>query len=305
MFKLEKAHEIEKKIRTKVILEFMRHAKRDKDDPNPDEEIRLNEEGRKMSKKKGEILSPQKNVSLAWGSQFKRAQETSLHAMLQEIGVDDSLEEMDAEISKHQKYGKKIIVDKRLGYDLSGSSGGESLKAFKEKRYIPYVIEKSDQLSIKAGDKISTTYTRHAGGLAEIIYRYSQVGNNFNCLVSEKKDKYERFGNQLERYLGTHSGIQEFFLAKVIEKNEGIEKRNNFIKLLGGGFKETEGMRVEIINDENEQEITIYYQLGGKNEKLVVEKKLLEEIIEERNAFEKKVNENISEAKDTDELERK
>lgn len=285
------------KIESKIILEFIRHGKRDKDDLRPDEEISLNQEGRQMSQEKGQILNPQARVSRAWGSQLKRAQETALLVMLPETNIDSDVNNFDELLIQKQGI-KKLIIDKRLGYDLSGDSGKESIEAFKEKKYISHVIEKSDQLAIEMGDKISTTYTRHAANIAEIISRYSILGNNFNRLCSKQKDKYgqsryEKFGDQLERYLGTHSGITEFFLAKIIEKINGIEKREEFINSLGGGFKETEGMRVEIINKGNEQRILICYKIEGEDKELSITKKILEEIIEDKNIFEKEVDNQI------------
>lgn len=286
----EQNMEGEKVIETKIVLEFMRHGKRDKDDPRPDEKVRLNQEGRQMAQDKGRELNPQAEVAVAWGSQLERAQETSLHAMLPEIDVNASLEEMEELIAEEQKVGKKLVVDARLGYDLSGPSGEESLKAFKEGRYLSHMIEKSDQLAIEMNDKISTTYIRHAGNLAELIYRYSKIGNNFNRIASEQKGKYDQFGNQLERYLGTHSGITELFLAKVMEKNGGTEKRDEFIKSLGNGFKETEGMRVEISNTGKGQKILIQYEINGKKEELTIDEELLKRIIQERKEFEEKVS---------------
>lgn len=185
-----------------------------------------------------------------------------------------------------------------MGYDLSGPSGGESLKAFEEKKYIPHIIEKSDQLALETGDKISTTYTRHAGNLAEIIYRYYKIGNNFNHLVSKQNSKYDQFvGNQLERYLGTHSGITEFFLAKIIEKTEGLEKRDEFIKFLGNGFKETEGMKVEIIKNGKEEKILIHYGINGISKEISINKELLTDIIKEREKFDSLVDEVVNNKK--------
>ena len=288
--KLPSAEE-EREIQSKVVLEFMRHGKRDKDDQNPDAEIRLNEEGRIMSQKKGKSLSPQKEVSLAWGSQLRRAQETAIRAMLPEIDVGDSLEDIEQLIVDEQKVGKKLIVDPRLGYNLSGPSGKETYRAFKEGRYIPYVVEESDQAAITMNDKVSTTYLRHAGNIAEIISRYAKIGKNFNQIVTKKEDEYKKYDNRMERYLGTHSGILEFFLIKVKEKVEGIDGRDEFIKYLGDGFKETEGMRVEIINVGSDQQILVHFTAEGKDEEILIDDQLLDSIIEERAEFEKKFGE--------------
>ena len=56
-------------------------------------------------------------------------------------------------------------------------------------------------------------------------------------------------------------------------------------------FKETEGIHVEVINNGNEQKISIAYNLNGDKETIEIDKELLEEIIKERQDFEKAVEE--------------
>jgi len=294
MFK-EKTPSPEGEKETKIVLEFMRHGKRIDDTTKPNEELILSEEGRLQAHKKGEELNPQTEVSVAWGSPKKRTQETATHSMLanEEIDPKASLEEMEEAIAKELKVGKKIIEDERLDFDLSGPEGKEMIAAFKEGKYLQFVVEKSDQRAIELGDKVSSTYTRYAGNIAEIIDRYAQIGNNFNRIAS-KTDKYEKFGNQLERYLASHQGVVEGFIMKVLEKTEGKEKRDEFIKSVGGGFKETQGIHIEIINKGNEQAIGITYEINGNKETLEIDKKLLEEIIKERRIFEEQVDKNVN-----------
>lgn len=154
---------------------------------------------------------------------------------------------------------------------------------------MPHLIEKSDQRAIETNDKESSTYTRFAGNIAEILDRYAKIGDNFNRIVS-KTDKYEKFGNQLERYLGTHQGVAECFLAKALEKIEDIEKRDEFVKAVGGGFGESEGIHIEIINSGNEQKIKIDYEINGSKESMEIDRSVLEGIIDERKEFEGMIN---------------
>jgi N-formylglutamate amidohydrolase len=280
--------EQEKQIETKIILEFMRHGKKEDDKTKTDEEIRLTEQGRVMAKEKGESLNPQAGVALAWGSPKKRTQETALHAMLPDISINQTLEEIEEFISKEQKYGKKLVVDERLSFEIDGPEGKEMIEAFKAGRYLQYLVNESDRRAIDLKDEISSTYSRFAGNIAEIIHRYSVIGNNFNNIAS-KKDDYEKFGNQLERYLGSHQGVVEGFVAKVLEETEGNEKRDEFINSLGSGFTETEGIRVEVVNTGKDQKIIINYKINEQNKSLEISKELLEKIIKDRHEFEKKI----------------
>ncbi|MDD4902047.1 MAG: histidine phosphatase family protein [Patescibacteria group bacterium] len=278
----------ERQVETRVVLEIMRHSIKEKAPEKPDAEIRLSQAGRDLANLKGERLQAQPEVSLAWGSSRKRTHETALRSMLPEhINPYQSLEEIEAMIAQEQKYGKKVIVDDRLNFDLSGPAGVEAMDAFKKGEYLENIFEKSDQRALELGDKTSSTYLRQAGNVAEIIDRYAQVGNNFNRLAA-RTDKYEKFGNQLERYLATHQGIFECFVAKVLEKKFGVEKRREFQKGLGNGSKETESIRVEIINRGPEQKIIVNYKIGDRQESVELDRNLIEEIIKERQEFDEK-----------------
>lgn len=112
MFKLfnqPKSPEAEKQIETKIILEIMRHGKKEKDDMKPNEMLMLTKEGKAQAVARGKKLNPQPEVSLAWGSPRKRTQETAAHVMLanEDIDPNTSLEEMEKAIAKEIKVGKK------------------------------------------------------------------------------------------------------------------------------------------------------------------------------------------------------
>lgn len=284
--------EPKEKIRTKVILELMRHSKKETDPSKTDEEILLTGEGRALATERGRELQPQPEVSMAYGSPKKRTQETAARAMLAgSIGNPDAdLEAIEEMVRDHLKYGEKIREDKRLSFDISGPSGAEALAAFKAGQYLPYLLQESDRRAIETKDTVSSTYLRQAGNVAELVKRYAHMGNNFHKLA-ERTDKYEQFGNQLERYMGTHQGVAECFVAKVLEKIQGNAERDAFIDSTGTGFSETRGIHIEIVNTGDEQTIMMTYPVKNKEgieEQWSVEfsTKLLDEIIEERKEFE-------------------
>ena len=292
--------EKEKQVETKVILELMRHGKREygldaegkldlEKDANPD--LRLKPEGRQQSYDRGKELNPQAEVSLGLGSPRVRSQETAYQTMLanEDISPDDTFEEIEKKIANKVTVGKKMIVDDRLNFVDSGPVAAEGKKAYLEKRYMQWVINDSDMQAIEKGDMETTTYTRMASNVAELVLRYTKVGNNFNRLAFNT-DKYEKYGNQLERYLGTHQGVTESFVAKVLEKTGGSEARNAFLESIGSGFAEIEGAHIEIINKGTEQKILMTYPLnsnGEKEEKSVeISLAVLEDIIKDREKFE-------------------
>jgi len=283
--------EKELKIQTRVILEFIRHGEKDVNSSKWDKKRRLTEKGREMAQEKGHQLNPQSEVSLGWASRRERTQETVLHSMLPDIDKNATMEDMEKLITEEQKFGKKIIIDPRLDFILGIPGDEEAMRASKDNRGLRYLIEKSDLKAIETNDKISSTYTRAAANISEIIYRYVKIGGTFNRLALNNPRKYENLGNQLERYLGTSQGTVECFVAKLLEEIYGIEKRDEFLDSLGNGFGETQGIRVEFINDGNEQKIVVSYELNGKKEIITLNLSDLEKIMDERNALEQKIDE--------------
>jgi len=281
--------EVEKQVKTKVILEFMRHGEKEtsKDKPNP--ELRLTEKGRRQADEKGKKLEPHPERAIAWGSPRKRTRETALRVMLAEKGLkpDASLDDIEEMIKQEIKVGRKAGIDERLNYDFNGPAGKEVTEAYKNKKLLYFLVNESDKRALELNDTESTTYTRLAGNISEIIFRYLKVADNFNRLASEN-ERYKKFGGQLERYLGTHLGVVESFIAKVLEKTKGRKERDKFVEALNNqGFKETQGIKVEINNLGKEQEILLTYELNeDKKESIKIDEELLREIIEERRSFE-------------------
>lgn len=297
ILKPELEPEKEKEIETRIILEIMRHGKKEEDETKSNEELRLTQEGRRQADTKGKELKPQARVAVGWGSLRGRTQETAYRAMLatENLSPDASLEEIEKAISQEVKFGKKMILDERLNFNDKGPVGQEMNKAYDVGRYLPYIILQSDRRAIEIGDKETTTYTRMAANIAELVKRYAKVGNNFNRLAS-KTDEYEKFGNQLERYMGTHGGVVESFLAKILEKIQGVEKRDEFVKNIGSLFKETEGVHIELINKGKEQNILVDYEVNGKKERVEIDENLLNDIIEERKKLEEDIQ-NLNESR--------
>jgi hypothetical protein len=276
----------------------MRHGKREKgknaeEEANPD--LRLTPAGREQTFERGKKLNPQVDVALAIGGDRTRTRETSARVMLANDGVtpEDSYEDIEAKIDAAMPlHGKKIVEDIRLGYSDAGPISEAANEAYYAGRYLPFVINESDQKAIELGDVESATYTRMAANVAEIVARYLEVGNNFNRIASHT-DKYEKYGNQMERYLGTHISISESFAAKAIEKVQGSSQRDEFLEAVAGGFAETEGIHLEIINKGKDQTILMTYKIKDENKQIEIPKEVLDEIIQERKEFEEAVRENL------------
>ena len=278
--------EIKKPIETRVVLEFMRHGKKEKAD-KPDEKIRLTPEGRAMATARGKELTPQADVSIAFGSPRERAQETAGRVMLagnENVGPESTLEEMQALIKKELSYGKKIASDPRLNFiaEESDPVGKAMLEAYAKGRLMDFLIHESDELAKKTGDTNTTTYSREAANVAEIVEKYLNVGNNFERIAKQNPEDYKKSSFRLERYLGTHQSVGESFVAKLLENTQGVAERDGFIKALGPGFAETAGFKVEIKNSAGNQEAVVSLKIKDKEWKIPLDSQILEQIIQER-----------------------
>lgn len=253
----------EKLYSSKIELHIARHSIKDSGLGIPDEEIRLTPEGRALAKDKAS-RDTQLSRSVAFGSPRKRSQETALLMMAgadDAITGDENLQELKEKLDSGLVYGSKLGVDERLNYtdDETTKYGKQLHDAFIGKDYLRFLVEESDQLAQEMGDKSRATYSGKAAAIASIVAKYISIGPRWNQLVAEATDG--GVSDTLERYLSTHQGSGESFLAKLIEKTEGLQQRAEFVKALGNqGFGFVEGFVVSIeTTKSNERIIRVTY----------------------------------------------
>lgn len=267
------SHREEKEIEpaAKIELHFFRHSIREKDPNKPNNDQLLTPEGRQLAKQKS---SPDTNIeqSLAWGSPRPRAQETAGLIMAgaeADITGQETLAELKNKLDQSLKLGSKIGIDERLNFndDVTTPYGKEFNEAFKKGKFLRFLVEKSDQLGKELNDPEAGTYSRMAGQIAEIIKKYLAIAPQWEKLV---RDESKNYSNKLERFLGSHQGVLESFLAKVIELTKGAAVRDEFVVAVNSqGFDFVEGLNVEIKNnDQSEPEVHITFQ-KEKNGKII------------------------------------
>lgn len=281
---------------SKVVLYFFRHGKKEaQKEGQKEEDVLLTEKGRKQAVEKGQQLTPHPEVSVAFGSERVRSQETATRIMLsglENINSDTPLEEIQLMIDKELEYGKKTGKDSRLGFvEEEGSEILATSDAWHEKqKRLRYLVDLSDSLVVKNKDLKSTCYTRHAANIASLVKKYLIIGNNFNRITNADPSKYEAFNNTLERYIGTHNGIGESFILKIVEKQQGAAAREELLQAIGeGGFGDTEGFTLEIVDQGQIQQLAIKLHTKEKDWSISVGSKILDDIIEERKQFDKQI----------------
>lgn len=288
MFKEQNFEKIEqiKDYTSKIELIFMRHDEKESDEitawwkrmmgikgkKKSDEEVRLTPEGKMHAKEKAE--QDDIGQSMAFGSPRKRTQETAglvMSGQSEEITGTETLEELKEKLDKDLslKSGSKIRVDDRLNFevDFTSNYGKKAIEAAKSGKYLKFLVEESDYLAKKEKDDKSSTYIKQAQGIASIIQKYYGIAPHFNELVKDKDKNYE---DAMKRFLGSHQGVSESFLAKLIEKTKGKEERDKFVQVLNNqGFDYAEGFDVEIKNKEL-GEPTIHISYKKENEEKTI-----------------------------------
>lgn len=249
-------------ITSKIDLRFFRHAEKESDKSKSDEEIELTETGRKQAVEKS--IDNDISQSVAFGSPRKRTQQTAGFVMggsLDEITGNESLEELKEKLNKELRIGSKVGVDKRLDFngDFSTEFGKKAMEAFKKGEYLKFLTEQSDEIAGSLQDGNGETYSRMAGRIAEIVKKYLSIASRWDKLVQDERKDYE---DTLKRFLGTHQGIAESFLAKVIEQTKGKAERDAFVLALNNqGFDFADGFDVEIDTiDGKDQQVRVSFK---------------------------------------------
>ena len=271
-----------------IHLEFFRHDDKAKAaEGQPDTTVRLTEKGRKHASEVGKEKNPNPEVAVAFGSSRERSVETAMRQMLAdqpEIGEDTTLEDIKELVAGSVKVGRKDMVDERLNFVWEGQFKDAAMDHYVNKKdYLLFAVEESDDLVRKLKDHSSTSYSRQAAGIAEIVRRYLEILPNFQRLVADNPDKYLKFQNELQRFLGSHATVTESFLMKVIEKTKGRDDVMKFIESLPdkNGFGFSEGFSLDLVGDETGTDIVLKY----KDQQWELTPELIDEIIKDKEAL--------------------
>lgn len=277
-----------------IRLEFFRHDEKGKPgEGQPDAAVRLSEKGRKSAIKKGKEKRPSAEIAMAYGSPRDRAIETAMRQMLaseESITDDMTLEDIRKLVNEEVKVGRKDIITDKLDPQWRGSEDFAKVvydHYFQKKDALNFMYRESDQLVRNLKDKKSTSFTRQAGNVAELIQRYIDILPTWRKLVEQNPEKYAQNNQELQRFFGSHHTVPESFLMKVIEKLHGPKAVDDFISELDdkNGFNASEGFNITMTAGKEGVTVTIKY----KDKTFHIEPNIVKKIINEREEFDKSI----------------
>lgn len=292
--------EVSKEYSSRLVLNFFRHDKRLKGAGYEDATAPLTDEGRLHAQKQGSRFGASKDsrTAVAFGSGRKRSAETAARVMSSQAlpgGYEQSHEELVAQLNAGLKIGSKVGTDERLNCTYEGDYRKAVMERVKDGSYFPWLVNGSDEEIIATHDPKNSSYTRLAADTAGIVKKYVQIAPRFDQIASEKPKEY---GDTMARFFGSHQGVTETFIAKVLEKKYGAARRDEFVHVVGGkGFDYTEGYQVEIDTPRGggEPTVRIRYEKNRDGESPyqldeAVPLAMIDEIIVDGQQFEQRVH---------------
>lgn len=257
---------------SRVILYLFRHADAFRDPNLENIDFPLSKTGQEQGLEKAVSIPGERNPdqSAAVGAPRKRAWMTAALTMTgnDAISGTESLEELREKIDHEPKKGcSRIKINPRLDFfmDKTSEFGKKALEARNvHHNYLKFIVEESDDLARKLKDLNASTYSRQAADIAKVVRNYVAISHQWNKLVNSGDEKYT--DPNLERFLGSHGGVVESFLLKVIDKTKGAAERDKFVDLIGNQFANTEGIEISIIGQGRQQKIHISYTREGDSD---------------------------------------
>jgi broad specificity phosphatase PhoE len=263
-------------------LVFLRHGEKAQTaEGQADQEVPLTQRGREEADARGEGLGLKPDRAIVYGSSRGRSLETAYRTLFgkdPDVSGAADLDSIRDVVSDHLRVGKKEKVDDRLNFNWEGSAAFKTAaeKAYKQdKRLVPWMVEESDALVEAEGDLSSVSYTRAAANIAELIVRYVDASDRLPANAD------------LQRVFGSHNSILESFLAKVYEKTQGVEARDEFVQKLASpnGFDYLEGFEVRVLDNDPLGE----YALLCGDEQLTLDRGVLEQILVDRQELDARI----------------
>jgi hypothetical protein len=263
---------------------------------DPDNRTPLTPEGMKNAAERG-----RDDVDLSRARVIGSARERSRHTAgfhmvggREEVGGTESLDDLEKVVQELGENKAHFRVDERLNFhdDKSAPLGGFLNDAYENKTYLKTIVNESDDFARKQGGEYQSTYTGKAAQMADLVNAYLKAAPRLvNLVPGIQKSQVEKHGEDrrqsqsaFERFMGTHQGMAESFLLKVVEIAQGVEARNELLSEIGNaGFGYSEGIDINLVQKgpDTKAELVYINPRTQKETRLELSRDILEKILQE------------------------
>lgn len=290
--------EAEREYSSRIVLHFFRHGDKTKEvDGDKSNVVQvLTETGAQQGVDKGVELGPAKPTAMAKGGDVKRSRQMAGYALAGAEGRDDitgaeTIEELEAKLNEGRKVGTRMAEDPRLSFHYESDELWEACdEAYDRGEGLKWFVEESDEFAAEHCNDRETSYSRMASNIAQVLQDYNKIAVNYDRLVSNE-EKMKQYGDTLQRFMGSHAGSIDFFLAKLVEVMRGSEERDRFVRALDNQmFDVAEGFDIEIEMIDGQPQMRISYEREPQDDREgfefneVIGPEVLEQIVEEGEA---------------------
>ena len=197
-----------------------------------------------------------------------------------------STRERGARISNNLSFLTKEESKDDKGLESILAKEGED--ALRNKEYVWYLVENSDQRALETLDISGENFTQKAGNVARQILHYVKKFNLFDKIITTNKDG--KRSPIIPRIMVSHAGNIESFFLKAL-KNMGDYRKGDYESFLyknKNGFDFVEGIDIEVKKDNNGE---IVIKLTNKDPYILIDlkKEDLEEMISQSNQLNREI----------------
>lgn len=287
-----------------IRLEFFRHDEKDRKEGEKYHPVQggVSLKGRENAQKIGAEKKPVPEVGIIYGSPRKRSTESGYHQLFarkDEVVPDMTMQDIERLLEDSlgfRKGQRKHMETDLLDFYWEGEFKDEANKWYEAKKLMEFMLHKSDDLAREKKDTASTTYSRSAANVARLVDRFVRAYPTVKSIIrrdSERdveKRQYEKFGNELQRFLSSHGSVIESFLLKVIEKTKGREAAEKSVGTLiaNKGFSPSEGFSLRIEEGDDDMAIII---ITCKDREWNIDVRVLSDIIRDADALDREIKE--------------
>lgn len=255
----------------------VRHADAERTQPNKDR--KLSDVGIDQSEARS-MSVPNPGSIVAVGSPRPRTTETNKGIIR---GANDT---EDAPVSENVHYrtdwrldfydDESVPVEKKL-MEIYGAN----LAGITEPAYLKWIVTESDAYAAEHGGSDRMTYSNTAARVASVFL------DLIKAPVSDDERAAFKKGHEpvVDMFACTHGGILETFMAKVIEKTEGVKRRDAFIASLNpDGFENVQGLEIDVQYHDGKPRMFVNFQSNTKRDELMPDGKRIERSVFDFNA---------------------